>query len=129
MPTKQITEQGSIYELSGNYDLSAPNIQKINAPVSGVPIWVPAGLPPVRWESIKIIKRVEPNVFYEDIKKDRPEVALNIESLPDTANESIASQFNIPGVEGIINKVDEKFTIFAVVLGLLAFIFILRASK
>ena len=81
MAEQIIYDQGSTYKVKGNLDLTAPTIQVLKAPVSGFPVWVPAGFPPVRWTDIQIIEAVQPNVFYDDFKAARPEVAAEIEGI------------------------------------------------
>jgi hypothetical protein len=103
MPTKELFDQGSTYRVSGNYDLSAPTIQIVKAPVSGFPLWVEAGFPPVRWDKIEIISEVKPNIYYDEFKEKRPEVARQIETLKKEDTE----QVNIFDIKPLVSTVSK----------------------
>jgi len=130
MAKKILYEQGSTYEASGHLDFSAPKIQVVNAPVSGMPLFIPAGLPPIRWTDIKIVSKVDPVVYYADFQAAKPDVAANLRDVGDGA-ESFISDFKIipTAVSDGFAKVGDSLsgaankTIF-IVIGILAVLMI-----
>lgn len=109
MAEKIIFDQGSTYKITGNLDLTAPTIQVVTAPVSGFPIWIDAGFPPVRWNKIEIIDAVKPNVFYQEFKEKKPDVAKEIENL-DAVDTKPVDIFDIKPVTSAVAKSVESIS-------------------
>ena len=133
MAEKIIFDQGSTYKITGNLDLTAPTIQVLKAPVSGFPVWVPAGFPPVRWNKIEIIDAVKPNVYYQEFKEKRPEAAKEIENL-DAVDTKPVDIFDIKpvtsavakSVESISKSANSTFNKILIAGGILAVILLVR---
>jgi hypothetical protein len=133
MPTREIFDQGSTYKVTGSYDLSAPTIQVVTAPVSGFPIWIDAGFPPVRWNKIEIINAVKPNVYYQEFKEKKPDVAKEIENL-DAVDTKPVNIFDIKpvtnavtrSVEAISKSANSTFNKILIAGGIIAVILLVK---
>lgn len=125
---------GSLLEIKGAIDFSAPALQLLKSPVTGAPIALPSILEgsflPRRWSgNIKIIRQASNIVKFEDTVKRIPAVAENLGTLK-SENQKPVFDFKLPdSVKNLADELNKQYKIALVVIILLSLVFLTHNVK
>lgn len=89
----------STLEPIGHIDFNAPKISTPICPVCQYPNWINSGYPiPHIWDSLRVIKRVEPKVVFRDVVNRLADKGIDFEknvALKEEDKKSIYEDFNV----------------------------------